>query len=29
LAYKLCGKADFWISFNEIKGEIKSLLQQS
>ncbi|MBT5680620.1 MAG: hypothetical protein HOJ09_01060 [Gammaproteobacteria bacterium] len=28
LAYKLCGKADFWISFNEIKGEIKSLLQQ-
>ena len=24
LAYKLCGKADFWISFNEIKGELKS-----
>ena len=28
LAYKLCGKSDFWISFTEIKGEIKSLLQQ-
>ena len=27
LAYKLCGKSDFWISFNEIKGELKSLLQ--
>jgi hypothetical protein len=24
LAYKICGKADFWISFNEIKGELKS-----
>ena len=24
LAYKLCGKSDFWISFNEIKGELKS-----
>ena len=28
LAYKLCGKSDFCISFNEIKGELKSLLQQ-
>ena len=24
LAYKLCGKSDFWISFNEIKEELKS-----
>jgi len=24
LAYKLCGKSDFWISFNEIKKELKS-----
>ena len=24
LAYKICGKADFWISFNEIKRELKS-----
>ena len=28
LAYKLCGKSGFWISFNKIKGELKSLLQQ-
>ena len=28
LAYKLCNRSDFWLSFNEIKGEIKSLLQQ-
>jgi hypothetical protein len=27
LAYRLCGKSDFRISFNEIKGELKSLLQ--
>jgi hypothetical protein len=24
LAYKLCGKVDFWIIFNEIKGKLKS-----
>ena len=24
LAYKLCSKSDFWISFKEIKGELKS-----